>query len=149
MREGNRFWPAPQGDANLSILPSVYIDINDICRWLGLTRKDSLNALVHKGWLQRSGLRIFMHQVIREAVAHQTQPTCRQCNKLINSIADHLHYKPGENPLEKKVYLPFADSILHHLSEEDRDLATLASNLSVIYRELGKLYKALEYQQRQ
>jgi tetratricopeptide (TPR) repeat protein len=131
---------------SLSLLPALYIEIKDISLWLGLDSKDPLNSLVKKGWLRQSGLRIFLHQVMAEVIYYHTRPDCDKCGKLITAMANNLYCEPGENPLKKAVFLPYADAILRFLEEDNEKLATLSNNLSTIYRDLGRLEKALEYQ---
>ena len=133
---------------NLTILPPVYIEMEDISRWLKLESKDGLNDLVKKGWLRRSGGRVFLHQVMGEAVFYQTGPDCEKCKNLIVAMANNLFCEPGENRLHKKEFLSYAEAILAHVREDNRDLATLANNLSVIYRALGLFPKALRFQLR-
>ena len=136
---------------NLSVLPAVYIPVNDFSEWMGLKSKEEINALERKGWLRKSwskksGFTIFMHQVIQEVVRGKVIVGVEKCKDLIISLGNKLHCEPGENPLNKKEFVQFGESLLGHIVEDNNDLATLANNLSLIYKSLGQLEKALEFQ---
>jgi hypothetical protein len=131
----------------LSVLPPVYIPIVDCCEWLELEDKETVNSLVFKGWLRREaeGFGVFMHQVIQEVIRHKTSPDAEKCKNIISSLKWKLKLEPTENPIDKKEYIIFAESVLRHIDENDKDLATLANNLSEIYYFLGTYKKALGF----
>ncbi len=132
--------------ANLSLLPALYIDINKLCGWLGLPDKNLLNGLVRKGWLKQVGLQVFLHQVTAESIYYRTKPDCSKSRRLITSLANALYYEPGENPLEKAEYQPYAQAVLERLNDDDEELARLANQLSLLYLAMGQLERALEDQ---
>jgi tetratricopeptide (TPR) repeat protein len=133
--------------ANLSVLPSVYIPAEDVCAWIGLETKQEINGLIDQGWLkQDAGFSLYMHPVVREVVRQETRPDVTTCEKLIVSLTWKLHLEPAENPIDKKVYVIFAEEVLRRLDEKAAALATLANNLSGIYKALGQLDRALEFQ---
>nr|NIO84980.1 tetratricopeptide repeat protein [Candidatus Aminicenantes bacterium]NIQ70892.1 tetratricopeptide repeat protein [Candidatus Aminicenantes bacterium]NIT26941.1 tetratricopeptide repeat protein [Candidatus Aminicenantes bacterium] len=131
---------------NLAVLPAIDIPVKDFSEWLGLKSKEDINSLVRKGWLRKSGFTVFMHQVIQEVIRYKTHPDIKTCGNLIQALADNLSVEPGENPLDKKKYVIFADSLLQHIHDSHEDAATLANNLSLRYKELGQLEPALEFQ---
>ncbi len=132
--------------SNLSLLPALYIDINKLCGWLGLPDRNVLNGLVRKGWLKQGGLQVFLHQVTAESIFYRTKPDCSKSKSLITSLANALYCEPGENPLEKAEYQPYASAVLDRLKEDDEELARLANELSLLYQDMGQLDRALEYQ---
>ena len=133
--------------ANLSVLPSVYIPANDVCAWIGLDTKKEINSLIEKGWLvQDPGFNLYMHPVIREVVRQKTKPGGKTCEKLIDSLMWKLKCEPGDNPIDKKGVVIFAEEVFRHIDEKTHALATLANNLSSIYKDLGQLDRALEFQ---
>jgi len=134
--------------ANLSVLPSVFIPMADVRDWLGLENNTVVNLLVTKGWLRKEekGFGIFMHQVIQEVVRYMTAPNAALCANLIDTLTGCLSLKPAENPIDKKKYIVFAETLLGHLVEKEQSLATLANNLALRLRELGSLKNALEFQ---
>jgi tetratricopeptide (TPR) repeat protein len=133
---------------NLSVLPAIYIPVKTVKEWLELETNEEINGLVSKGWLKWDKTTIYMHQVIQEVVRYKTHPDVRACGNLIRALADNLFVEPGENPLDKKKYVIFADSMLQHIHEFHEDVATLANNLSLIYQDLGQLEPALEFQKK-
>jgi|GEM_PF-1634805 len=131
--------------ANLSVLPSIYIDIENICEWMELTTKDSINELVDKGWLQRHENRIFIHPVLQEVIRFKAKPSAEICKSLIVSISNLLYLEPGENPILKKDFLKFGETILENIDETDTSIAILSNNLSSRYMDLGQSERALEF----
>ncbi len=133
---------------NLSVLPPIYIPISDFCEWMELETKEDINSLVFKGWLKQEegGFNIFMHQVIQEVIRYKTSPDAKKCENLIQSLSDKLDVEPGENPIDKKGYVIFAETLLQHIEKNDKDLATLSNNLSLRLKDLGSLEKALGFQ---
>jgi len=133
---------------NLSVLPAIYVVVGDFSDWLGLKSKDDINSLVRKGWLRKSGFTIFMHQVIQEVIRYKEPPDSSACGPLITSLADKLYLEPGENPIDKKEYVIYADTLARHIADKDEELARLSNNLSLRYQDLGQLEQALEFQKK-
>ncbi|MCU0287500.1 MAG: tetratricopeptide repeat protein [Acidobacteria bacterium] len=131
---------------NLSVLPAVFIDIECIGQWLELPTKDTINALVDKGWLQRVENSICMHHVLQEVIRFKEKPSAEICKTLAISLSNELYVEPGENPVLKKDLLKFADSLLRNIDEENRTLAVLSNNLSSRYIDMGQMDRALEFQ---
>jgi tetratricopeptide (TPR) repeat protein len=132
----------------LSVLPPVFIAIDTLKDWLKLESNEAINGLVSKGWLRREGFEVFMHQVIQEVIRYSTSPDAKKCKNLIDSLGWKLKIEPGENPIAKKEYILFADSVLGFIEDQNQDIATLANNLSMIYQDLGQTDRALEFQQK-
>jgi tetratricopeptide (TPR) repeat protein len=131
---------------NLAVLPPVYIPVSDFSRWMKLESNEDINNLVRKGWLRRTGMTIFMHQVIQEVIRYRTKPDVEKCNDLIDSLTWKLKCEPAENPLDKKGFVIFAVSVLRHIEEDNQNLATLLNNLSLIYYALGRYETAVIFQ---
>lgn len=131
----------------LSVLPPVYIPIADCCEWMKLENKEAVNSLVFKGWLSRDelGFKVFMHQVIQEVIRHKTPPGAEKCKQIISSLKWKLYLKLGESPINKKDYIIFAESVLLHIDENDKELAILSNNLAEIYYYIGIYKKALRF----
>ncbi|MCX6584286.1 MAG: tetratricopeptide repeat protein [Candidatus Aminicenantes bacterium] len=132
--------------ANLSVLPAVYIHINDFCEWLNLETRENINQLITKGWMTRHGFRILVHPVIQEVVRYKVSPGIDRCEDLITAIGNKLTLEPGDNPFDKREFALMAESILAHIRENDELIANLANNLSAVYHGMGNIEKALEYQ---
>jgi tetratricopeptide (TPR) repeat protein len=133
---------------NLAVLPAMYTPMEWLREWLKLEHNEAFCGLAEKGWLRREKDTIFMHQVIQETVRHHHLPDAKNCNELIVSLGNKLFLKPEENPIDKKPYVVFADSLLRHVHDMDEELATLANNLSARYLNYGQLPEALEFQQK-
>ena len=134
---------------NVSLLPAKYISMEWVQEWLELRGMDEIYGLVERGWFKRDGeARIYMHPVIQEVVRYRFKPNAEKCRVLIGSLTWKLKNNPGDNPLDKKEFVPFAESVVSGLATEEKDaeLATLANNLSTIYWAMGQLERALEFQ---
>ena len=135
--------------ANLSILPSVLIPKSDVKEWLSLESLEDVNALSCKGWLREAGLNVLMHQVVQEVARREMQPDIGMCESLVVWLAGVLHYEPHENPLDRKSYVVFAESVLKYLGHtDDSAIALLSNNVSMIYQAMGDMGKALECQKK-
>ncbi len=131
---------------NISVLPALFIERKELTDWLKLQTTDHLNSLVEKGWLQQQGSQVVMHQIIQDVARHKLKPTATTCEQLIDNLTWKLKVEPGDNPLDKAGYVVFAESVLARLTQSDENLASLANNLATIYKDLGQLEKALEFQ---
>jgi hypothetical protein len=131
---------------NLAVLPAVYIGSAEIKEWLGLGDNEGLTALVQKGWLRRDKGNIYMHPVVQEVTRVKAAPALETCKRLIKTLTDKLYVEPGENPLDKKGWVGFAETVLGYVSGSHEEIATLANNISLIFLDLGQLEKALEFQ---
>ncbi|MCP5106464.1 MAG: tetratricopeptide repeat protein, partial [bacterium] len=143
LTEGERFVLA-----NLSVLPAMYIETGDVRDWLKLSDHEAVNSLVVRGWLRKQpgGFGIFMHQVIQEVVRYHTSPDEETCKNLIESLGNKLYLEPTENPIDKKRYIIFAETLLRTIDKTDNSLADLSNNLALRFHDLGSLKKALEFQ---
>lgn len=131
---------------NLSILPSMDIKKNNLKYWLQLESNDDINSLVKKGWLNETDFNIKVHQLIQETIRYELKPNSHKCKTLIESITKKLNFELGENPLDKKEYTIYGDSILKNIYEEKESMATLCNNLSNIYKCTGHINKAFDLQ---
>jgi len=133
---------------NVSVLPAMYILQEWVKEWLKLETNNEIVSLVEKGWLKRdSEYRIFMHPVTGEVVRTKLEPGAEMCRNLIDSLKWKLYKEPGDNPVHKKEFLIYGESVVHFLGEEnDADLASLANNVSMINMNIGQLDRALEFQ---
>jgi tetratricopeptide (TPR) repeat protein len=133
---------------NISVMPGLPLEIADLKEWLGLESADVLNGLVEKGWLKRIGNRVEMHAVIGEVVRIKEKPDVVKCRQLIDSLQWLFHSEPWDNPLEKRDYVAVGESVVNRLNADDRYLAALANNLSLIYKDLGQPERAQEFQEK-
>ena len=74
---------------NLSLLPSVFIEIKQLCIWLGLADNKGINSLVEKGWLKESGWKIFLHQFLYSVLYSHNNLNVPQ-NRYLTKNLDHI-----------------------------------------------------------
>ncbi|MCX7749634.1 MAG: tetratricopeptide repeat protein [Clostridia bacterium] len=131
---------------NLSILPSIATDCEELAGWLGLESPDTLNFLVEKGWLTDQGFDVLIHPVVAESVRELTKPNARKCQTLIESLELLLDYDSYENWLRKIKYIVYAESVIKHLEgNRTESFARLYNNIAVIYHGIGNFEKALKF----
>ena len=131
---------------NLAVLPAVYIPVYDFSKWMNMKCQEDIDCLVRKGWLRKDGSKIFMHQVIQEVIRYRTKPDVKECKKLILSLAKKLYWEAEENPLDKKDFVIFGESVLRYIDDNNQIIATLSNNLAEIIYPLGQMEKALKFQ---
>jgi tetratricopeptide (TPR) repeat protein len=134
--------------SNISALPPQPVDIADLKDWLSLEKSDLINGMVGKGWLKRIGNKLEMPFVIGEMVRKEEPPTVEKCRDLIASLSTKLYMEPGDNPIDKKEFLEYGESVVKYMDGDDLKLATLMNNMSMIYQNLGQLNRALQLQER-
>ena len=112
------------------------INLQLFCRLLELTTKDPINELIRNGWMQRTGLTISLHPVIRETVCYWpwTPEAWAGAEKLLGGLSAWLMEEPSESRMA------LAESVL----EECRKMPVIQE--SPAYAEL--LYCALEHMPR-
>ena len=134
-----------------SVLPSTTIEANALFDFFKIeednetTFYDVLNELVKKGWLQEIENSYKAHPLIQTVSRKKLKPDAKNCSILIDTFIRKLHTKAGDNPLDRKIFIPHAESILSVIYEDGNDVATLANNISYILNSLGNYGKALEY----
>jgi len=135
---------------NVSLLPAQFISRRTIKELLKLESLDGLTGLLTKGWLkadEKSNAAV-MHQVVSHVLRSQTKPDAHKCTVLIDSLKWKLYPKPGDNPLTRAEWVDFAAQLLSFITDNDKNLAALANNLSAIYLALGQMEKALAFQEK-
>jgi len=112
--------------------------------------RKTLNSLSDHGWLQKSEAKetvLFLCPPVIQNFVKQKYPSAYNYYKdLVEKLID-LHYiEPGDNPVDKFRWLPYGSSVVEALKEEQNaKIATLANNVSLIYKAKGELDKALEF----
>ncbi len=138
-----------------SVLPSVAITAKELFEWLQLKKEhrtefiNLLKSLTQKGWIEKTKTQDYQaHPIIQTALRYQLEPNAQNCYWIIDHFIKQLNIKAHENPLDKAPLIPYALSLLNHINDTHENVATLASNLSRIYNDLGDLPNALAYQQK-
>ncbi len=82
-------------------------------------------------------------------IEYQKTPEIPSCEmnlqEEISFIAGKLSTKPGENPLDKALWIQPAVALLEKVKEDNEEVGRLANNLSLIYKNLGDYQNALIY----
>lgn len=133
---------------NIAVLPSIPIKKDYLKEWLKINSFDEINSLIKKGWINEIGFEIKMHRIIQEAVIYQTKPNFGTCYMLILFFINKFKDNPEENPVNKKEFIPYAESILNYINENEEMIATLYNNLAYIYQTFGYLEKAKNLQEK-
>ena len=135
-----------------SVLPSTTIAANDLFDFFKIeegnetTFYDVLDELVKKGWLQEIKNSYKIHPLIQTVGREKLKPDAKNCSILIHAFSWKLYTEPGDNPLDRTIFIPYAESILSFIEEDDKGVATLAHVFSNILTSLGSDRKALEYE---
>ena len=133
---------------NMSILPSIAINIDELLELNDELQEDSIQSLINKGWLKQEEFYILMHPLIKELVNNDLSHNFNIIEKLVLNIKDKLTiFQDTENNENKKRYISYASSILNYIYEKNIGYATLANNVSILYQEIGELQEALRYQE--
>ncbi len=134
-----------------AVLPSVEISFDDLIAIFKIDEdslsefENELNELVSKGWLNQNNSNYKAHQLIIEFINLEQKPTFEDVKDIVEYFIDKLYLESVENPIDKFKYIIFAKNILETIKEENKEIATLSNNLSLIYKDLGDLSSALEF----
>jgi len=134
-----------------AVLPSQFIEFTDLLDYFQINKKDktrfgnTLNLLYRKGWLIREKNTYKAHSLIQTIAREKLQPNIKNCEVLIDTFKWKLYTEAGDNPLNKKEFVPYAEILLKTIKTENTEIATLSNNLSIIFRDFGNYKKALEY----
>ena len=137
-----------------SILPSVEIYIEDLLYFFVITEEreiefeNTLNSLVQKGWIQENNKTYKMHQLIQTVIREKLKPDAENCKDIIIAFIKLLKCEPNENRISRKELIPFAESILNFIVNDDADLGRLSSELSLIFGAIGNYNRRLEFSQK-
>jgi predicted metal-dependent hydrolase len=134
-----------------AVLPSQFIEFTDLLNYFQIIKKDktrlgnTLNLLYRKGWLIREENTYKAHSLIQTIAREKLKPDTKNCEALIDTFKWKLYTEAGDNPLNKKEFVPYAENLLKTIKTENTEIATLSNNLADIFMNLGNYKKALEY----
>ncbi|MCP4676344.1 MAG: tetratricopeptide repeat protein [Deltaproteobacteria bacterium] len=103
-----------------------------------------IERLASQGWLIRAGNAFKAHPLIQATVRENLQPTPKNCRTLIRHFGNLFFVEIGKNPLKKRGWLPYGESILTAIDGRDCDLAALMDNFAKTLRYFGEYEKATE-----
>lgn len=148
----------------LSVLPSIPISCDDLYTFLGVEDietnemrlrveeiyDNSIDILESKGWITAIETNYIykVHPIIQEVVRTKLEVSYEKCKGLVWFFNTSLHKSIETNPLYGAKYVAYVSSLVKTIREKHRNIATLASNLAIIYQALGNFNQALHFQKR-
>ncbi len=133
---------------NMSVLPSIAINIDELLKLNDELEEDSIESLINKGWLKQEQFDVIMHPIVKELINNDISHNFNIIEKLVFNISNKLTmFQDKKNNQCKKKYIRYASSILNYMYEKNIGYATLANNVATLYQEIGELQEALRYQQ--
>ncbi len=106
---------------------------------------ETLDNLVKNGWVQAIENSFKIHSLVQIVARERLKPNAKNCSLLIKTFILKLKVKPGDNPIERQALIPYGETILSSINDEDKCVANVSHNLAIILRNLGNYKKALVY----
>lgn len=128
-----------------SLFPSRPLDFAYAERWFEQDKPDILNDLAEKGWLIKTDIGFYMHQVISDVVQYENKPNYLECSELARVVGKDLAFDATELFTSKLPILPFAENIAQYFAqEENEETARLSHNIARLHSNQGDYPKALK-----
>lgn len=133
-----------------SILPSKLEHPRDLCIFFQIKdqyREDFLKVLHQlsgKGWLITENGYYKAHPLIQTVVREQLKPNTINCQKIVQTFSDKFFVEVGKNPLNKRAFIPYGESILNVLKGKNTKLANLFDNFAKTLRYFGDYERAIK-----
>jgi tetratricopeptide (TPR) repeat protein len=122
-----------------SVLPAQVGNFPTLCTLFGTPEDEQidlmeiLDSLINKGLVQVENEIYSCHLLIQSVSREQLKPTTENCQFLIKNIADLLYVDQSkEDYINKKVWKPYADSLLKYLTSINAKIARLQTVLALI-----------------
>jgi len=136
---------------NLSLLPSIKISFEDLYVFLVCNDKDKLDEflikLVRYGWLIKLDNGYKLHQILKEYIVSEYQPTFEEIKETLNYINYLISFSGNKEYAlqcsKYSAYLKSADSMLKILKVRNISLYSFYRNYGYICAALGDYKKAL------
>ncbi len=134
-----------------SIMPSINIEGKELFDFFQIEQKNEtdfyeiLDNLVKNGWLQAIESSFKIHSLVQIVARERLKPNAKNCSILINTFGLKLFVEADENPLERQEFIPYAETILSSINDENQGVANVSNNLAEILRGFGSYKKALVY----
>ena len=133
---------------NLCILPSSPIEGKKIMLWLDLENQNAINELVKTGWVQKQLSYISIHNVLAETLKLGLTPSFKECENLIQSLAEEINYDSSDINRYNPRFFPHCENVAQYFSaqqEEQGALAFLYHNIARIYEAKGEYELSLNW----
>jgi len=135
--------------SKIALLAPIAMDFNWVKGLLNLDSPDGLNHLIATGWLQsdeQNGT-VWMHRVLQDVVRREALPAVETCLNFVQNLSNAFNCGHDEHPIQKKLYLPHAISLLEAFnSKQNLVLAFLSTNVAICERAIGNYSEALKWQ---
>lgn len=139
-----------------SIIPAKDTNVEDLMSIFKIKNttnfSNKLNSLVEKGWViesepsrEENTPSFRCHQIIQEIVRYKLSPNSENCKDVVDYFAEFFFVKVGKNPLKKKRFLTFGETILSLIKDESENIGALNDNLAKTLRYFGYNDKAINY----
>lgn len=131
------------------VLPSDYISINDLFKLFLIDTKledafsFGINRLVQKGWLENSGDKYHLSQIIKKFVVYKYPVDFNFYLPQILNLIKLLSIDPSrDNPVLALKWMTFGQELLNYFELTFDEMVALANNLALRYRDNGNFETA-------
>jgi len=122
-------------------LEFVYAD-----KWFGQDNPDVLNELADKGWLIKTDVGFYMHQVISDVVWYENEPSYLECAGLVEMVGKSLDFDVTDLFTSRLPILPFGEGVAEYFEREENEaIAYLLHNIARLHNSQGDYPIALEW----
>jgi len=133
-----------------SLFPPQVLEFKYVKKWFLFegVDPDILNNLANKGWLKRNAVGFGMHPVIAGVVGYENQPSCEDCEELVDMLGRDLNFEDTEIFTSRLGILPFGEKVAEYFidkSVENENVASLIHRVAYIYDEQGEYEKAFKF----
>jgi pentatricopeptide repeat protein len=129
-----------------SVFPSQPLDFEYAEKWFEQDNPDILNNLVNKGWLIKTEIGFYMHNVISDVVKYENSPKYEECAELIDMVSNALCFDVKEIFTSKLWALPFAEKVAKYFfNERNEKIASLLHNAAKLYSSQADYGKTLDF----
>ena len=132
---------------NLCLLPSEPLPIEIILDWLELEDDINIKKLIKTGWIQTQNKSITLHSVLAETLKLSLTPSYKDCQTLIQSLAQEIRYESSDINRYNPRFFLHAQAIAQYFSAQQtqqESLASLYHNIAGVYQAQGDYLRALE-----
>jgi len=134
-----------------TVLPPYEMSENLLINFFGIEEKaisefnSTLNNLVKKGWLHNNHDMYSIHFLIQPVLFKILSPNTNNSIPIIDFFINNFEITNQNQLLQKKIYLPYAESIVLSMYDNSTKLIELADKLAMFYHKLENFQACLEY----
>lgn len=129
----------------ITLLTKKQISIDVLRNILELASLNELNKLAKKGWIEKDGNSLFIHNIVWEIVSKQFEPVEDEVLRIIAKVADVLYDYKNTLCNREKPYLEPATVLFNRYKYiKTGELAVLGSNLAYLYEDNYDYIKSIE-----